>query len=368
VIWVRNDVAGYAAAQAFKNAARPLPYNTTFRAFGKKLAADVNLWTALWHERLTVQSLVMDFQRRHAWNDSLVIGIHVRAGNGEQDHFVAAQRGMLAVPVVDKGNAHNASMDTSTATIVTAMARLVKHMVVVLQQQAENRGDAASPVLIFVATDTVQYVNWLRESLPLAYRVVSYEAQPRVPAGHGVSYQAWAETQHCLDGWRGAAIDMALLASSHVLVATSRSTFTQIVPAALVFHQSQAVAKASYNLPLRFCEMDLSSSTTSRLTCFRSQESWLFRSEISHTHTFCATGGQGSVQCPQDEPVVHKSMVHLPDVSSRRSSKLYMAARDFLQQSRPPSQNESIFYYGRKFDPTYRSKAPFRKNWIWIYE
>jgi hypothetical protein len=367
VIWVRNDVAGYAAAQAYKNAARPLSYNTSFYAYAKKLGADVDLWTALWRKRLTVQSVVSDFQRRHAWNDSLVIGIHVRAGNGEQDHFVVAQRGILAVSVVvgDEANLHNASTDSGTATIVAAMAHLVTQMVGILQKQPQNRLEHASPVLIFVATDTVQYVDWLREALPSTYRVVSYEAQPRVPGGQGVSYQAWAETEHCLEGWRGAAIDMALLASSHLLVATSRSTFTQIVPAALVFHQSPPVTKASYNLPWRFCEMDLSSSATSRMTCVGSQESWLLRRETSHTHTFCATG-QVSAQCPQDGSVVHKIMVHLPDVHSRRASKLYTAAQDFLQQSRPPSQNDSIFYYGRKFDPTYRDKAPFRKDWMWV--
>jgi hypothetical protein len=78
-----------------------------------------------------------------------VIG-HVRAG---EDHFVAAQRGrIVAAPVVvEKGNLHNASKDHNTATIVADMLRLVKHMVGILQQQARNLEDAASPLLIFVS-------------------------------------------------------------------------------------------------------------------------------------------------------------------------------------------------------------------------
>jgi hypothetical protein len=99
---------------------------------------------------------------------------YVRAGNGEQDHFVAAQCGVVAVPVI--GGEGNASMDSSLTMIVVAMSNLVKQMVALLQKQAENRGVAASPVLIFVAWDTVQYVTSCNK--PCRCRIALFRTRP----------------------------------------------------------------------------------------------------------------------------------------------------------------------------------------------
>lgn len=459
VVWVRNDVAGYYAAQSYKNAAAAaaatsaattstapllrLSRASAVAAYTHKLESDHALFVDLFERRFLSQSSLLksatashqqqqqQFQRvKDMFRDHFVIGIHVRAGNGEQDHFAAANRGSV-LRYYQQDHSENQNTTTTTTTtnaavgVVESMAQLIQQLwsAVQLEQQKQQQqsGTAAAaadafvlkPPLVFVATDTVAYIDQLRDALvrlavvggtngpssPIP--VISWE-QPRVEPGKGVSYQeqpAWvkrtttsttplaANDAHaegnrtastaaaaCLAGWVAAATDMALLASSDVLIAAARSTFTQIAPASLVFGRDKTETETTTS-PWRYCEMDLTGAVASadsnynysRMTCFASQAVWLFRQPVSAFRTFSVNADHGdSATAKNNEAVAHKVMVHLPDITAATSDPIFTATRDFLTSSEPLLPNETVFYYGKKYNPKYRRKLPFSKEWTWI--
>jgi hypothetical protein len=307
VVLVRNDVSGYYAGQAYKNAQLPLSvHHDTEGAWREKLRADRVLF-----EGLQRSVPVSDFQDRVQWGAHTVIGLHVRTGNGERDHFVQAGRNCSGV--VDVGTIQS------------------------LLQELWTTSSLSKPPMVFVATDTASVIPVLRTALH-PWPVIALE-QPRVAPGRGVSYQSWKDdTEQCLSGWKAAATDMALLAESDILVATTRSTFTQILPLSLVLARPGR----------QFCEM----SGTS-MACFSGLDAWLYR-RGGGTTTY---GGGGPAQ-------PHKIMVHLPDVF-HPDDAVFDAARDFLASATLAMPNETIFYYGRKYDLRYRKKLPFQDDWTW---
>lgn len=227
-ILVRNDVQGYYAGQAYKNYQVPLT-DSVLRLWSEKLESDAVFFRTL-SERFRFQGEVSDFRRRHEWNDHTVIGLHVRAGNGEKDHFEEASRGI-----------HNST-------------NWLQDLAHVLRTKVAN----ASRPLVFIATDTVQVISELQKQLE-GIPVVNF-SQERVPPNQGVSYQTWQEGIQCLHGWRDSAIDMMLLSQVDTLIAATRSTFTQILPLRMVLERGS------------FCEVD-----GRRLDCFDQLEDWLYR-------------------------------------------------------------------------------------------
>jgi len=374
VIWVRNDVHGYYAGQSYKNFEIPLTA-AILDAWRAKLASDAVLLAELadrfWHQQQHAAAAVVEQQQqRWQWKQHTVIGLHVRAGNGEGDHFTEAGRNRWS-----NGGENN-------STKAKTLQRLIHRLVQYLQQQQAS----FKPPLVFLATDTASWIDIVRDALkPIP--VVVWE-QPRVPLGQGVSYQAWANknnnnnnnnnNEQCLQGWSAAATDMFLLASVDVLIAATRSTFTQIAPAALVFSNSHSA--------LKFCEMD-----GPRLTCFKDQWTWLLRRkqpQATATTPSMVTFSVNSddedttaVQVDENDDgsgnnnlaVTHKVMVHLPDVNvngekNERDDPIRTAALAFLADVNDNNNenNNHVFYYGRKYNPKYRDKKrPFRTDWVW---
>lgn len=173
MVVVRNDVEGYIAGQVYKNLRlpikwdpktvlsdannqSPLPTLTVSRdqAIGyneildKVMRSDVNFYRRLADSyRFNVE--LEEFQVRHKWNERpLVIGLHLRAGNGEKGHFADSGRG--------EGE--------NEAVMVTRLVQLI-NMVATREmkrrgkgkgaslQQNEDQQDGLRP-LLFIATDT----------------------------------------------------------------------------------------------------------------------------------------------------------------------------------------------------------------------
>ena len=118
---------------------------------------------------------------------------------------------------------------------------------------------------------------------------------------------------------------------------------------------------------------DGNNNNDSRMTCFASQAAWLFRRPVSAFRTFYVNAGdnnnnnEASTTTRANKAVAHKVMVHLPDISAATAADpIYTAALDFLASSEPLLPNETIFYYGKKYNPKYRRKLPFSKDWMWI--
>ena len=358
VLWIRNDVAGYYAGQSYKNAGLSLNYSLASKVFHDKLRWDHALYKHLFLSKRFIGFYeIQQYQKQHRWDSFFVMGVHVRAGNGEQNHFTSAQRNVFL----------------QQPAVIHSIAQSIRQLYNAMKKQYSQPMKMKAP-LVFLATDTEYYIDALRQELSSFCDVIVYHHQPRVPSGHGVSYETnWthSDPQTCLQGWHGAAMDMMLLSLSDVLVATSRSTFTQIVPASIIFHRASDHA-------WKYCEMDLfSSSTSTGMTCFRDQSSWLFRFDDSTWHTFCipkntTSGNQSNRACEELSlgfPVAQKLMVHFPDISKpSENDRMYRSAIDFLQSSDPLFPNETLFYYGKKYNPNYRRSRKnevFLANWTW---
>lgn len=90
---------GYYAAQDYKNARMPIPlnYQSTeqqnngryISPFLDKMELDEHLYHKLWNQFVFRQE-VMDFMKEHHFHNHTVLGLHIQAVNGEQDHFVDA--------------------------------------------------------------------------------------------------------------------------------------------------------------------------------------------------------------------------------------------------------------------------------------
>lgn len=297
VILVRNDVHGYYAGQAYKN--QGILVTPKHRSeWLQKMDRDHSFFVKLFDPLFQATQA---FRDGNNWHNRHVIGVHVRAGNGETDHFVAAGRG-------------------TNLTDPTTVARKLEPLI---QHAAAGQKNGNKP-LVFLATDTASWVDALQSSLQSIADFVVYP-QDRVASGKGVSYQQWTEADEtCVRGWKSAVADMALLAQADTLVATSRSTFTQIVPALIVLKRNGG----------SFCEF-----VPGSVDCFSDVEDWLFGKR----------------------PHAHKLMVHLPDldVSDTRLS----AASAFLSSRRQPSPEERVYLYGPKFNKRYRQQKEFQSNW-----
>jgi hypothetical protein len=358
VLWIRNDVAGYYAGQAYKNAGLSLNFTRASEVFHDKLRTDYSLYEHLFLSKRFIGFYeVQTFLKQHHWEKYFVMGVHIRAGNGEQNHFTSSQRnGFVQQPEV-------------TFSIAQSIIRLYRAS---MEQHRQSRPMKAP--MVFLATDTEYYVQALRKELSSFCDVIVYHQQPRVPPGQGVSYETnWtnSDPQTCLQGWYGAAMDMMLLSSSDAIIATSRSTFTQIVPASIAFHRAA-------DHTWKYCEMDLlTSSITAKMTCFSDPASWLFRRNEGTWHTFCTPNhvsfnNQSHPLCDETGsifPVAQKLMIHFPDISkSKHDDRMYQTTIDFLRSSHSLLPNETLFYYGKKYNPKYRHSRKhetFLANWTW---
>lgn len=334
-ILVRNDVAGYYAGQSYKNAQVIVPpeydddddddSNSTTNSWKNKLQLDRILFHDLVHRFTERTPELIQFQQEHNWHTHTVIGLHVRIGNGEQDHFAAS--GRLVV--------------TNTTTL------FLQNVCLLLRKYAAEYIHPHGPVLLFLATDTEHVIATVQRACHSsnhtypAIPVVVFP-QPRVEASQGVSYHAWEQGQACFQGWKSSMMDMALLAHSNILVAGMRSTFTQIVPRALVMGQKE---EGRF-----FCEVDETTGRT--MTCWDKEDSWLFR-RLSDSTT-CSLDDPAVVAIV---PVVHKLLVHLPDVEPNAWIE---KAKAFLKRN----ESSSVFAYGERFDSKYRTPGQtFRKDW-----
>ena len=314
IVLVRNDVLGYYAGQSYKNAkvaltVRYTANDVTINPWLRKWQQDYRLFTSLL-QQFSFQKELQDFQKRHERHRHYVIGLHLRAGNGEQEHFQQADRKV-----------------SNPATFLERISQLIHQLVIVQRQQM--------PPLVFVATDTAAWIPFVQAALARYNIPVITYPQPRLEHNHGVSYARWTHGQACLNGWKYSAIDMALTSQCDTVVAATRSTFTQILPLSIVMHKESSI--------FRFCEV---STTANDMTCFRDQYTWLFRS-IKHSTAM----GHFSLNMSQYQPVVHKVMVHLPDV--QEESKL-QDAKDFLKST---TWNDKVFAYGERINTKYRGKA-----------
>lgn len=327
---IRNDVYGYLPAQTFQDHRIPLDesiYQGSTSPFHEKLASDTHFYQQL-QRRFKFSDLVHQFMEQHRFSDHTVIGIHLRAGNGEGEHFVHAGRHIA-----------------NETVFVTNLIQLVGRSF--LMEKALKK-----PPLIFLATDTAYLVPTI-SNLTERFRTSTVVLpQIRVADNQGVTFSALSGAgQKCLLGWQAMMADMILLSQTDILIAARHSSFTQSMPISLIFERTK-----NHSGP-HFCEV---STDATNMACFQDVLAWLYRNQPQKEWRFSLDSVVADSSLPE---VHHKALIHLPD---KDIPKQYDDVVAFLSSSgglsgRSPNDDEKAlsFSYGNKrFNPKYRNKKP----------
>jgi hypothetical protein len=194
-------------------------------------------------ERFRFRQQLAAFTEKHSYSRKTVIGIHIRAGNGETGDFERKKRQI--------GNE-----ESFRNNVVERLRELIDTHEDVFR---------AKPPLLFIATDTQSMLDDFRETLNETMPVVDMP-QHRPDEGAGVLFgelgKDKGEGEFCLRDWEETVTDMLLLAMSDVVVATRCSSFVHSMPINLALRRS--------DFPTPFCEI----SNSGKLSCFESFMRW----------------------------------------------------------------------------------------------
>jgi len=437
MIVLRNDVPGYIAGQLYKDLRLPVNHNsvnrTNFRTnksnpslptqvassnqyeviLDKVTRSDVDFYHRL-VDTYQFKNDLREFQLENKWNERpLVIGLHLRAGNGEDAHFV------------ESGRASSVDIDESTM-----ISRLLQLINLAINHETKHLGngkiknDGLHP-LLFVATDTAHLLPMIEKmiessnhdhNIPRARTLeILTWPQDRLPKNAGVTFDALqGKGERCLQGWRSAMSDSLLLSKADVLVAAKRSTFTQSLPLTLGFDRNKKQSFSDTIFPAtgenkvesgvaepqskemairrngRFTFCEVSESDLIKMTCFANARAWLFRGEDDSSYpsnkdmseriwSFSVANASSASSGRNDsiEPVEHKVTVLLPDVDPPTE---FQQAREFLRRKNTieletstrdsNEMYESVFPYGRsKINKKYRNshKTVSKTNSSWNF-
>lgn len=181
----------------------------------------------------------------------IVIGLHVRAGNGEFGEFVEKKR----------------VIENSKSWIEQMVPIVVRYIEGELHTAIRGEGGKKQP-LIFVATDTPSILQSIR--LQFAENEIEVTYNPHnLDNTTGPSYLV--KDRKCLKAWELQMIDMVLLSLSDVIVAGRYSSFVQTMPLSLLFSDRRN-NKMVGNYP--YCELEADATS---MSCFRTLQGWMAR-------------------------------------------------------------------------------------------
>jgi len=172
-----------------------------------------------------------------------VIGLHIRAGNGEQGDFIRKNRTIQDITVWCQNMAY----------LLTDISR-----------------DFIDPPILFIATDTAHIISRLRGLLKDKMDVI-YLAQDRLDDGQGVLFGGMGDVNsdgdECMNGWLDSFTDMILLSHTDVVVAGRPSSFTQGLPMTLALSKKKSERKVNKS----FCEVNIEMTA---VMCFEDLKDW----------------------------------------------------------------------------------------------
>ena len=249
-----NDVAGY---------------QHTFHVDYAKYLVENEYWGKDQSDYQMYSQLMDLFRQQHSdriqkvmehtkFEQHTVLGLHVRAGNGETGDFVTKKRGIR-------------DLDAWLNNVIYTLCDYR------LRHSSRFR---RYPMMIFVATDTESVIHKLQTASNLTCEVPVVSADQAYPDdGKGVTYSAYTSSKKdqetCLNGWRDMVLDMYMISQCNTVIAGSYSSFTQAAPLSIVMHKAkmynQEIASTSAIHPHYFCELGLSGE---RMTCYGSLNSW----------------------------------------------------------------------------------------------
>lgn len=182
---------------------------------------------------------VDSFRAQHFTGDRTIIGLHIRAGNGETGDFEKKKRGIVNV---DRW-----------------LSSVLQHI----------RSRNWTRPTLFVATDTLSMIHRLQQLGD--FPVLQYN-QSRINEGSGILFGAQGNVQsdgvYCLEDWENAFADMMLLTHADVVIAARPSSFTQSLPLSMVLGRSKEKRFAKESA---FCELTPSAE---RMKCYEDMQTW----------------------------------------------------------------------------------------------
>lgn len=325
---VRNDVYGYIPGQIYKNFELAIDKSIEIDDTGPlvgKMMSDSDFYNQL-VDNYRFQAEVDNFMEKHKFREHEVVGIHVRAGNGEKTHFEWSGRG-----ISDEG------------AFISDFIHLVEALIEQLRSLKQKKP------LVFLATDTQRLIPVIQNAMRSIGVDTVHLEQIRVEDNGGVTFQAFASKEDdCLKGWQAMFSDMLLLGNTDVLVAARHSSFTQSLPLSRVFdrHKDQAGP--------HFCEV---SSDATTMTCFEDKKTWLFRHDEKKILQI-----QNASQTKALPQVTHRVLVSFPDVETPNELDTVV---EFLQKTREGNDTDILIHtYGnRGFNPKYRAEKSDKPMW-----
>ena len=210
------------------------------------------------------RSTVADFYQLHLRKNptTIVIGMHIRAGNGESGDF--AQRGRTIENI-------DVWLEHLTDLIVQA-----------------SRDHHWNDVVLFLATDTPHLVDQLQALLLRKKQwnesgiTVVHRNQIQPTEGSGVLFGQQGDVEStgddCLRGWEDALADMILLSHADVVIAARPSSFTQSLPMSLVLATNSSTRRVAEP----YCEVN---ADASKMTCFGNFSDWCCRGRTAFSLT-----------------------------------------------------------------------------------
>ena len=206
-----------------------------------KAQRDVEFYSSH-RERFRSRKKVQEFRDQHFHSNATIVGLHIRAGNGETGDF--SDRGRNIV-----------NQDEWINSIANRL----------LEQKW------TMPLVLFVATDTKSMVPKLENLLKDQPVTVVQLVQFRPEDGKGVMFGERGKVLNtgfiCRRSWESTFMDMMLLSHTDVVVAARPSSFTQSLPMSLVL----ATPQDSRKVAKPFCEMD---TNANEMRCYRNFQEW----------------------------------------------------------------------------------------------
>jgi hypothetical protein len=196
-----------------------------------EIESDLELYSSL-RERFRGASRVDEFVQKH-FRNATVLGIHVRAGNGETGDFLDKHRGI-----------------PNPQQWVQQVANQIQHFL--------SKTQPKDPPILFIATDTSSMISLFRNELQLHNDLSKWVIpvldfpQQRLNEGEGVLYggkphpELEKEGGVCLRAWMDALTDMFILSHADVVIAGKPSTFIQSVPLSLALAQTHPKLSQTY--------------------------------------------------------------------------------------------------------------------------
>jgi Pyruvate/2-oxoacid:ferredoxin oxidoreductase gamma subunit len=350
VLWIRNDCHGYYTGQSYKDTKQPIPQeylidNPSSSPWFQKMDSDARLFRLLQKRFLKLHPEPIEFMQQHNFEDHTVLGLHIRAGNGESEHFVSANRVVL----------------NETAFLQNVMELLGKFL---------QTMETSKPPLLFLATDTPTVIPVVQNAAQAWNIPVLTFPQPQLPPSTGVTYSAVRIGQPCLLSWRAMMADTILLSYADVLIAGMRSSFTQIMPMSMVLNGGSSIISSkikhstdikvpSTSIRPRFCEV---STTGLTMTCVQDRQAWMARNSTNQwtlsTHSTIPPVGEQRII---STPVVHKMVVHFPDVDGDVEARMKKTLAFFYAPT--ANHGDSYMPWGDKLiDLKYRQRLKGAEN------